>query len=347
MAQTRIADLWTPDIWIQGMSEKQKAYPSLLNSGVVVQTPLFDEIASGAGIAANMPFFKDITDDTDDIQVEDTAPTPGEITSGNQIAPILNRVKSYDVTALSAQVSGAVPDPVGEILSQLTAGRMKRRQRTFVSVLRGAFGGGDTAKDGAAELSELRLEYFSETGATPPDSAKMSADLFIAGKALLGELQDGLGGGAILTHPNIVAQLEILDKESFKDGVESGLPFTIRTYRGIPIFASNLLVRAGSTSGYVYETYVLGQGTVGFGFKPQSSKVGDVAHLILDETEIAKNNLIVYDRTRYLLHLNGMKWVGTPSGQSATDAELATATNWDLAYSSEDRVGGVLIRTNG
>jgi hypothetical protein len=347
MAQTTISDLWTPDIWRQGVAEKAKAFPSLLNSGVVLEAPLFNEIASGAGIAANIPFYKDISDDTDNIQVEDTAPTPGEITAGRQICPILNRVKAYDVTALAAQVSGAMPDPVGEILTQIGNGRVKRRQRTLVSVLRGAFGGGDDANGSASELTSMRVEAFDESGNDATNDQKMSAELFIAAKALLGELGDMLMGGAILTHPNIVAQLEILDRESFKDGIASGLPFTVRTYRQIPIFTSNLLVRAGTANGYVYETYILSRGIVGFGAKPQSSQVGDAAHLIVDETQIAKNNLTVYDRNRYLLHLNGMKWVGVPGGQSATDAELATIGNWDLAFSSADRVGGVLIRTNG
>lgn len=347
MAQTTISDLWTPDIWIQGITERARAFPSLINSGVVINTPLFDDIASGAGVSANIPFYRDITDDTDTIQIEDTAPTLGEIGSGKQVVPILNRVKGYDVTALAAQVSGASPDPVAEILSQIGNGRVKRQQRTMVSVLRGAFGGGDDANGSASELTSMRVEAFDESGNDATADQKMSADLFITAKALLGELADTLSGGAILTHPNIVAQLEILDKESFKDGVESGLPFTVKTYRGIPIFTSNLLVRAGTTSGYVYETYILAKGTVGKGSKAQSSNVGDVAHLVLDQTQVGKNNLSVYDRNRYLLHLNGMKWVGTPAGQSATDAELATIANWDLAFASADRVGGVLIRTNG
>ncbi len=346
MALTTISDLWTPDIWIPGVAEKAKTFPSLLNSGVVINTPKIDEIASGAGIAANMPFLKDVTDDDDEIQVENTAPTDGEITAGNQIAPILNRVKSYNATALAAQVSGASPDPVSEVLNQLAAGRMKRRQKTFIAVLRGAFGGGINTKDSASELTSLRIEAFDESGLDATSDQRMSAELFIAGTALLGELEDELERGAILTHPNIYARLQIIDKESFKDGVESGLPFKITTYRGIPIFKSNSLVRAGTTNGYVYETYILGSGTVGFGAKPQSSRVGDVAHLVLDETQIAANNVRVFDRNRYVFHLNGMKWVGTPNGQSATDAELATISNWDLAFSSADRVGGVLIRTN-
>ncbi len=343
MAITTISDLFTPDIWILGAAEKAKSFPSLMNSGVMLETPKFNEIATGAGVTANIPFFKDITDDTDGIQVEDTAPTPGEITTGLQIAPLLNRVKAYDVTALAAQVSGT--EPVDEILGQLGEGRIKRRQRTFVSILRGAFGGGNDANGSASALTGLRVEAFDESGNDATSDQKINPDLFSTAKALLGELGNALSGGAILTHPTIVSQLEILDKDSFKDGVESNLPFTVRTYRGLPIFVSDLLIRAGTTNGSVFETYILGRGTVAFGAKAQTSGV-DVASLQMKKDE-AKNNVSIFDRNRYLMLLNGMKWVGTPAGQSATDAELADIANWNLVYSSAARVGGVLIRTNG
>lgn len=348
MAQTTISDLWTPDIWRQGAEEKARSFPSLLNSAVVVQTPELDEIATGAGISANIPFYKDISDDEDEIQVENTAPTDGEITSGLQVAPILNRVKSYNVTALAGQVSGASPAPMDQIFSKIGFGRTKRKQRAVISTLRGVFGGGDEASGSASvALNGARVDSFTETGLSASADQKMSPDLFIAACALQGELDEMLMNGAIFTHPNVVAQLNILDKQSFKDGVESALPFKVRTYRGIPIFTSRTLARAGTANGYVYETYVLSAGCIGIGAKPQSSKVGDTAHLILDETAIAKNNLAVFDRNRYLVHINGTKWVGTPGGQSATNAELATVANWQLVYQSEDRVGGVLIRTNG
>jgi hypothetical protein len=135
--------------------------------------------------------------------------------------------------------------------------------------------------------------------------------------------------------------------------LESGLPFTIETYRGIPLFESEQLVRYATggdgvgSGGYVYETYILAPGTIGFGWKPQVAQVGEVASLLIDLSQYSTNNVTVYDRYRFLLHLNGMKWTGTPSGQSATDAELATTTNWSLQFQTANRVGGVLIRTNG
>lgn len=348
MAQTTISDLWTPDIWRQGADEKARAFPSLLNSSVVVQTPELDEIASGPGIVAKMPFYKDVSDDDDEIQVENTAPTDGEQTSGEMRAPILNRVKSYNVTALARQVSGANPAPMDQIFKNIGFGRIKRRQRTTIKTLQGVFGGGDELAGSAnVALNANRVEQFDENGLDAGADQKMNPDLLIASLALLGELDEMVLGGALWLHPNIVAQLNILDKDSFKDGVESNMAFKVRTYRQIPIFTSRLLVRAGAGGGFVYDTFILAPGSIGIGAKPQSAQVGDVAHLILDETEIAKNNLSVFDRNRFVVHVNGTKWVGTPAGSSATNAELATPASWQLAFQSADRVGGVLIRTNG
>jgi len=38
------------------------------------------------------------------------------------------------------------------------------------------------------------------------------------------------------------------------------------------------------------------------------------------------------NRRRFVLHPRGVKWVGSPAGSSATNAELATGTNWVRVY---------------
>lgn len=348
MAIATISNVWTPDIWIRGMREKQATFPSILNSGAAIRTPEFDALATGAGISVNIPFFKDdVSDQADEIQVEDTAPSIQGITTGLQVAPILNRVTNNRCTALAAQVSGA--DIVGEFTDRLTVRRLKQRNKTLISLLRGAFAGLG-AKDAAAALSAVRVDSFDETGTDATSEQTMSGDLFITAKALMGELANDLANGALLVHPNVLATLEKSDKETFKDGVESGLPFTVRTYRGVPIFSSELLVRAGTTNGYVYETYLLAPGIVALGDKPQMG--GDPGNPVIDvaslnyNPDVDKNNERIYDRTRFLMHLNGMRWTGTPGGQSATNAELATAASWSLVYQTANRVGAVLIRTN-
>ena len=347
MAIANIASLWTPDIWIQGMREKLATFPSILNSGVAVSNAIFDGIASGPGLTANIPFYKDASDQVDAPQVEDTAPAIQGITTGLQVAPILNRVKANHVTALAAQVSGT--RPVDEFTSVMTVSRLKQRNATLIALLRGAFAGLG-ASGASAALSDMRLDSFDETGTDASTVQTMGADLFITGKALLGELADTLINGALLAHPNVIASLERADKDSFKTIVESNLPFKITTYRGIPLFSSSLLVRAGTTNGYVYESYLLAQGIVAKGEKPQQG--GTPANPVIDVASlnyfpsVDLNNERIYDRTRFLMHLNGLRWTGTPGAQSATNAELATAASWSLVFQTANRCGAVCIRTN-
>ena len=346
---TTIANLWTPAVWVEAVREKQATFPVVSNSAAVVKSAQFDEFASGAGTSVNVPFFKDITDQDDEIQVENTAPVNDlTITAGTMVAPVLNRVTKHSVTALSGAVSGS--DPLAEIVMQLVASRGKQRQKTLLAILRGSFGTGTGhAISVAAPLSTVRLVAADESGVGATAAQIMSADLFINAKALMGELANDLVRGAFFVHPTVLAALEKADASSFKTGIQSGLPWTVTTYRGVPVYACEALVRAGTSDGSVYDSYLLSNGIIAHGEKPQATDEGDtvaVAALQYDSDK-DKNNAYVYDRTRFLMHLNGMKWVGTAAGQSATNAELSTIANWNLVYSSASRVGAVAIQTNG
>ncbi len=339
---TTISDLWVPDIWLETMREKQATFPSLLNSGVVVDNPKAAELASGPGEVATIPFFKDITDQDDELQVEDTEPqVDNKITSGQMKAIACNRVTKNSATAFSAQLSGE--DPVGEITAQIMQRRLKQRQKTLLAMVRGAFGSAG-ASGVNAPLKALRVDAFDESGSDPTAEQLMGIDLFINGKSLMGELADDLMDGALWLHPTILAALELADETSF-DKASKG-PWTIRTYRNIPIYTSESLVRAGATNGFVYDTYLLAKGIVARGEKPQKTDVVDVAAFQM-ERKFGVNNEIIYDRTRFVMHLNGMKWVGTPAAESPTNAELGTIANWNLVFTTANRVGAVCIRTNG
>ena len=333
---TQIADLWVPEIWIPGISEKANKMPGLLNSPAVVKSPQFDDYASGPGETINLPNFKDITDTADGIQVEDTAPTPSKLTSGKQVAPMLNRVSSFSATALSASVSGS--DPVGEILMGIAGARLKQRQTSLVYILRGAF---------ATALAAIDNSIHNEEGTAAIAANLIDVDALIDTMSLLGELADHSAIGAIWVHPIIRTALLKQDENSFERTSENGR-LVLETYKGIALYVSSSLSRAGTTDGTVYETYLMGRNVIARGEKPQTTAQDqiDAASLLID-LDKGKNNMTIYDRTRSIVHPAGMRWTGTPAGQSPTNAELATAGNWALAFSSADRVGIARITTNG
>lgn len=344
---TTISDLWVPDIWLATMREKLATLPSLFNSPVVVANAKAAELASGPGETATIPFWRDITDQEDEIQVENAEPqVDNKITAGLMKCIACNRVTKNSATAFSAQLSGG--EPVGEMLAQMATRRLKQRQRTLLAILRGAFGSGAGEPNNTEGcLHALKVDRFDESGLDATPDQLLNVDLFIEAKALMGELMDDLASGALLIHPNVVAGLEKADSttSAFKE-VSMGA-WTVRTYRSIPLYVSEALARAGTGNGYVYDTYLMAPGVLAYGEKPQvAGKVVDVAALQLDQ-DLGKNNEIIYDRTRFVLHFNGLKWKGTPAAESPTNAELQTAGNWQSMYQTPNRVGGICIRTNG
>jgi hypothetical protein len=350
---TTIANLWIPAVWVQSMRERQAHFPALWNSGIVARAELFDGIASGPGIGANIPFLYDETDQLDEVQVENTPPVNDNIQPGNVMyVPIMNRVYKATSSALAKQLSGAMP--MAACIDQMVERRLKQRQTTLINMLRGVLGTGGAA-NAAACLSAARLggtinEPFTENGAGAPQNNLVDPDKFIYTSALLGELEDALRAGCILTHQNVKARLRALDRLNFRTTVmQSQLPWTIETYCDVPIFTSDYLARAGADSGFVYDTYLMAKGTVAYGEKPQQGDTTDVASLQYWRNRDT-NQEQVWDRTRFMLGINGINFtqntIANPNN-GTSNAELAIPANWALVFQSANRVGVTAFRTNG
>lgn len=338
MALATVSDYWAPDIWIKGVREAFNTFPSIWNSSAVAKSPTFDAKASGGGITVNVPFFADISDQDDEIQAEDTAPATQGHGSGTQIGVMLNRVTKNGVSALSAAISGE--DPVADITGQMGIRRQKQHQKSALSILDGAF---------TTALSALSEDNFLETTVGQGADHLIDGDMIIDGVAVLGEIADQVQNGVICMHSQIRAALLKQDATAFDK--ESKGAFSITTYKGMQVIVSDALVRAGTTSGVVYNTYVLKPRFFAYGAKPQVPDTGETVDVatIQWHADKDKNNSYVWDRNRILIHPNGMAYTGTPADADAgpTNAELAVGASWGLVYSSADRVGGVRIRTNG
>lgn len=342
MASTTIANLWSPAIWIKSADEVVRTFPSLINSGGVTRSPFFDEIASGAGTIANLPFFKDLSDTVEGVQAELTAPSLNNHSSATQLAPILNREVAFGAGALTSAVTGQ--DVVADITRQLGISRQKRMQVTLVNVLRGLFGFSNLA--GSPALNATRYVVGSETGASPSNGQLLTSSTFNTASSLLGELMSNASKGALWLHPAVHAGLLNQDSLNFTYQKVSDQPYMLSFYKGIPIYLSNLLSRAGTTSGTVYDSYLIAPGAVALGMKPQVGDQVDAASLqYYPRPDL--NDEQIYDRTRYMIHVMGTAFTGTPAGQSASNTELATSGNWALRFSTADRCGVVQIVTNG
>ena len=101
MAATRLTNVIVPSIFTPYTIEQSDVRSNLLNSGIVTSSPALNQLASGGGSTFNLPFFKDLTGDSEVIE-DNTALTVNAIDGDqSQIGVALNRAKSFGSSFLA------------------------------------------------------------------------------------------------------------------------------------------------------------------------------------------------------------------------------------------------------
>jgi len=307
MAATRLANVIVPSIFTPYTIEQSAVRSNLLQSGLVISNPALDQLASGGGSTFNLPFFKDLTGDSEIIE-DNTALTVNAL-DGNQsqIGVALNRAKSFGSSFLAQYVSGE--DPMRVIGDLVADYWVREEQKIVANILKALFG-----TSGPITSTHLNDQ----------NAAALTNTMLIDTIAKIGDSYDKLS--TIVCHSSIYHSLRKLDLVQYVSE-PSNLPFQFPTYMGM-----NILVDDGvEVSGSTYTTYVFAEGAFSRGVGTLDAD---------DATEVDRDSLksedVLINRRRYIMHPNGFKWVGSPAGSSPTNAELATPTNWTAVYDSKN-----------
>src|SRR5512137_3089739 len=114
-----------------------------------------------------------------------------------------------------------------------------------------------------------------------------------------------------------------------------------RTGQGRKVVVDDSLpTRTGSTDGTVYTTYLFGQGAFAKGVAPLDGTPLQGGHGT-EGVELARvpldSDTVLINRRRYILHPRGVKFnSATVAGDSPTNAELETASNWTRVYENKN-----------
>jgi hypothetical protein len=307
MAATRLTNVIVPSIFTPYTIEQSDVRSNLLNSGIVTSSPALNQLAGGGGSTFNLPFFKDLTGDSEVIE-DNTALTVNAIDGDqSQIGVALNRAKSFGSSFLAQYVSGE--DPMRVIGDLVADYWVREEQKIVINILKALFGT-------SGPIVSTHLEDQS--------AAALTNTMMIDAIANIGDAYDKLS--TIVCHSAIYHSLRKLDLVQYVSE-PSNLPFQFPTYMGM-----NILVDDGvEVSGSAYTTYIFATGAFSRGVGTLDPD---------DATEIDRDSLksedVLINRRRYILHPNGMKWVGSPAGSSPTNTELATATNWNKVFENKN-----------
>lgn len=313
MPGTTLQDVIVPELFNPYVINRSMELSALLQCGIMTNNSEFDTLASQAAPTVNMPYFEDLTGESEQI-IEGADLDDNKITSNKDVAAIIRRAKMWSATDLSAALAGADPmAAIGDLVARFWERDM---QKELVAVLAGVFGKVDS--ESAPRLASNLLDISSKSGS----AANWSASAFIDAEQMLGDAKAQLTG--ICMHSATEAYLK---KQNLIETVQPSNDISFGTYQGKRVIIDD---GCPAKSG-VYTTYLFGNGAIALG---NGNPVGFVA----TETDRArrKGSGIDYliNRRTSILHPRGISFTNAsaPKTEGPSRSELANASNWKPVY---------------
>lgn len=295
MAATVLNDMIVPEIFNPYLVEETTKKSAFISSGIATSDP--SVVLSEGGKTIQVPFFKDIDDDDEVLEDGGTGLTVHNIDSAKSVAAVHARGVAYGASDLSKVFSGA--DPMAAIAGKLGALWARKMQKVALSSLEGIFkldAMADSVSDHSADV--------------------LSADMMADALFLLGDNFEKITSVAMSSA--VLAKLKKLD---LIDVIQpSTLEPSYYTYMQKRVIVDDSL----AASAGVYPIYFFGTGALSYNENTAMAKVET-------ERDAKKGFDNLYSRRYFTMHPRGLKWKGTPVGETPSNAELATKANWELA----------------
>ncbi len=305
MAATKISDILTPDVWNQYGNQLTTEKSAFWQAGVVASVPGIDLPRGGATI--NLPYFGDLSGDLQTLD-DNSSLTVNKISAGKQVAVLVARGQAWGVNDLAPLLAGA--DPAAAILNRVAAYWAREYQKELLSTLGGVFS--------AASMSGNVHDISALTGG----AQIFSAPTFIDACYKLGDSADQVT--AVAMHSAVMAKLA---KDQLIAYVQpAGQSTSVPTYLGKRVIVDDSLPVSTGT----YTSYIFAPATVGYA----EGVVGNGA--TENDRDILAGEDVITMRRRWVMHVNGTRWQGTPAGDFPTRAELAVGTNWLRVFDNKN-----------
>lgn len=339
MAVTKIADVVVPEIFTPYTQQLTAEKSRLVQSGVVVRDPELDRLLDGGGLTFNMPSFKDLDNDADNVSSDDdgTSSTPAKNGTSQEIAVRLSRNKSWSTMDLATALAGA--DPAESIANQVGGYWARRLQAAFVATMQGIFADNAAAPTGTEHTQDDMTNDISGAGYTA-GVTDFSAEAFIDAAVTMGDGMEDLT--AIMVHSVVYSRMQ---KNNLIDFIpDSNGVVRIPTFLGREVIVDDGLPNpagagAAQTAAGIYHTWVLGGNAVAWG--ASEPKVPTE----VDRAPAAGNGggqETLFNRVEWSIHPRGNQYAGTAASggpsNAATANNLAHADSWMRVFPERKQI---------
>ncbi len=321
MPATKISDVIVPELFNPYVINRTMELSAFFQSGIVVNNAEFDRLASEAARTHNMPFFEDLSGESEPT-LEDVKMTPAKIGSNKDVSTTILRQKMWGSSNLAASLAGSDPmKAVGDLVAAYWARDM---QRELIAILAGVFG--TYTPEGGAAITPMGSHILDLTKASSAAAKVISASAFIDACQLLGDAQSQLCGVAMHS-----ATKSFLKKKNLiateRDSV--GVEFETYQDRKVTVDDGCPVDEEG-----VYTTYLFGSGAIAFG---NGSPEGHVETEIDRDKQTGGGVDYLINRKAFILHPRGIAYTGAVREhvETPTREELKNAQNWNPVYENK------------
>jgi hypothetical protein len=325
MPATKLSDVIVPELFNPYVIQRTAALSALIQCGIVTNDAEFDRLASQAAPTVNMPFFADLTGESEQI-IEDADLESNKIESKKDAAAIIRRAKMWAATDLSAALAGS--DPMAAIATLVAGFWARDMQKELIAVLNGIFGTYTPTGEGATPVTPLAsnlLDISSQSG----NASKWAASSFIDAQQLLGDAQAQLT--AVAMHSVTWSSLK---KQNLITTEHPSVDVSFDSYQGKRVVIDDGCPVDGTGANAVFTSYLFGQGAIALG---NGSPVGFVPTEIDRDKKKGSGVDYLINRKTMILHPRGVKFTNAKVAKTEGPSrnELKNAENWLPVYESK------------
>jgi hypothetical protein len=319
---------YIPELYQEYQQETLSTKNALIRSGILVTNSAIEQEFAKGGRTVDLPFFGDLSGE-DEILSDIVGLTPEEMDGDVQTGVRLMRGKAWKTSDLAAELSGS--DPMQAIARRTGFFWGTRMQIVALKILDGAF---------------LPTGPLASTHVYGDNTTVNNAGAFLKGIAKLGDSGNELR--MVAMHSGAYYDLAGLDLSvggSFSQSqidtrISAESPeFASFLRRGV-IIDDSLPVQygAGTDGKDVYTSYLFAPGALAYATAPAKVPVED-------ERNKFKGIDYLINRMHYMIHPNGLSWVGNSASNGPSNTELATPSNWEKVYRDDKNIKMVAVKT--
>jgi len=330
----QISDVVVPAIFDPYVQQLTQEKSRIIQSGAVVIDPQLNNSLAGGGGTFNIPSFKDLGNDADNVSGDDSAvlATPFKIGTATEIQVRLSRNNSWASMDLVSDL--IAEDPMTAIANRVAAYWERRYQVVFVNTMKGVFADNAAAPAGTDTHVQNDMTFDASGAAFVAGVTNFTAEAFVDAILTMGDSMEDLR--LLMVHSIVYARMiknDLIDFVSDSTGTTRIPTFMGRTVvvdDGVPF------------SGGVFESWIFGASAVTSGmgaplFPTEAIRVPAAGNGAGMET--------LHNRVEWAIHPVGHAYQPAYTVGGPTNATLALAASWSRIFPERKQIRIARLKT--